>query len=459
MSKEDDCRRPIDSALENLPEHKLSEAGFVKQISPLSDVSCKTPSEIAREEMSQQAEEVKKKWRAQEPGSYVLVVGVVLAGCAGFVNAAAMLTCGSFVSHVTGTTAKLGMAVEGYYTEDWEAHRIYQALLLLLSFLVGAIMCGLLVSRNEVHFGKSAYGVALCLNSCLLLTAVGVFDIDTPRAWPAYFQAKWLALYLQSAACGLQNGMCTAHFGAVVRTTHLTGLMTDSGLTIGRVGTILLRARCNRRNFRPLDSAELYVDLKKLIVFAGLLFGYIAGVCAGAAMADVLGIHSLFIPAAITGVGGLIYSVIKARCWEVFERAEAEKLVADLEEAEEIFARAMTQIEGWKVTSPRASSDLEDLDSEVGKALHLLHDMEACLQRKMSTHGPELHRSFSGRTVRKSASDDGSDAAKRIHSAPVLLRTSSPPTSPKAPNLRVSRSESFGEYAKSRQQSADLYHV
>eukprot|EP00929_Paragymnodinium_shiwhaense_P056320 TRINITY_DN2818_c0_g1_i3.p1 TRINITY_DN2818_c0_g1~~TRINITY_DN2818_c0_g1_i3.p1 ORF type:complete len:334 (-),score=64.65 TRINITY_DN2818_c0_g1_i3:590-1591(-) len=321
------------------------------------------------------------------------------------------------------------MALEGYYTDGWDASRIYQALLLVGSFLAGAVMCGLLVSRNEVHFGKSAYGVALCVNSLLLVFAVLVFNVEVPSDWPAYCQGKWLALYLQSAACGLQNGMCTAHFGAVVRTTHLTGLMTDSGLTIGRLLSILLRTRCNRRNFLPLDSAEIYVDLKKLLLFASLLAGYILGVFAGAHLADVLGINSLFVPASVTGLGGLTYTVAKARCWEVFERAEADKLAHDLQEAEEIFFRAKSQIVEWQSVSPRATDELQELDVGVGKALDLLHDMEARLQRKMtkslSRCGDDAAETAAKlrRTRSHETADKRNDSARRIHSAPSLLKS------------------------------------
>eukprot|EP00929_Paragymnodinium_shiwhaense_P118235 TRINITY_DN90172_c0_g1_i1.p1 TRINITY_DN90172_c0_g1~~TRINITY_DN90172_c0_g1_i1.p1 ORF type:complete len:480 (+),score=67.36 TRINITY_DN90172_c0_g1_i1:181-1620(+) len=395
-----------------------SQASMGKSPSVKSSMS-KSPSVKSYAEMSREAEEVKTKWRAQDPGRYVLMAGVVLAGCAGFVNATALLTCGAFVSHVTGTTAKLGLALEGYYTDGMEARLVFQALLLVVSFLVGAIICGLLVSRNDVHFGKSAYGVALCLNSFLLIGAIFAFDVVAASDLPGYFDGKWLALYLQSAACGLQNGMCTAHFGAVVRTTHLTGLMTDSGLTIGRLASILLRTRCRRRNFEPLDFAEVYVDLKKLVVFTSLLTGYILGICGGASLSEPLGIHALFVPAGVTGLGGLAYIVAKARCWAAFERAEADKLSLHLEQAEEIFTRAKSQLQDWCPDSPRSCKEFEQLDTEVGKALNLLHDMEARLQHKISKSSSG---GSGGRPLSPSRKSDGqTDSARRIHSAPSLL--------------------------------------
>lgn len=40
-------------------------------------------------------------------------------------------------------------------------------------------------------------------------------------------------LYPLAVACGMQNGMVTTWSGAVVRTTHFTGTITDTGLVIG----------------------------------------------------------------------------------------------------------------------------------------------------------------------------------------------------------------------------------
>eukprot|EP00929_Paragymnodinium_shiwhaense_P024016 TRINITY_DN1489_c0_g1_i1.p1 TRINITY_DN1489_c0_g1~~TRINITY_DN1489_c0_g1_i1.p1 ORF type:complete len:442 (+),score=87.95 TRINITY_DN1489_c0_g1_i1:94-1419(+) len=369
-----------------------------------------SPPSAADQELKR-AEEVKAKWKAQEPGYYVLAAGVVLAGCAGFVNATAALTCGGFVSHVTGTTAKLGMALEGHFDAAEDAERIYQMFLLVFSFLIGALICGTLVARNEVHLGQSSYGVALMLTSLLLIASIEASRAEVPEDWPEYAASNWIALYLQSAACGLQNGMCTAHFGAVVRTTHLTGLFTDCGLTLGRVINIFIRVRCNKRNCGPLDWAEFFVDIKKMMVFTLLFFGYVIGVCIGAECADILGVEALFIPASITGFGGIAYSILKARWRVAFQQGEAGLSTAEIEEAEEIFERARNQIDDWRCAPEgQARQNLEELDAEVSRALHLLHDMENCLHKKLARR-----QSFSEKTR-------DADGMGRTLSSPALAR-------------------------------------
>eukprot|EP00929_Paragymnodinium_shiwhaense_P049459 TRINITY_DN2494_c0_g2_i1.p1 TRINITY_DN2494_c0_g2~~TRINITY_DN2494_c0_g2_i1.p1 ORF type:complete len:364 (+),score=78.72 TRINITY_DN2494_c0_g2_i1:65-1156(+) len=301
-------------------------------------------------------EEVKAKWAPLAPRKYVLPVGTILAGCAGYVNAAAFLTGGAFVSHMTGTSTKLGMAIEGYYMDDLDHTQIWQAVLLVVSFIVGSFICGLLVSRSEVHFGKSMYGAALILNSLLLFASMWVFySFHLSDTWPAFLNGKLLSCYLQACACGLQNGMCTAHFGAVVRTTHVTGLVTDCGLSLGRIANVFCRRRCKRSNLGLLDWTEVRIDATKLKVFTCLLSGFTCGVFLGAYIEHQIGAACFAIPASITGLGGMVYSIAKQTCRQVFQQAEAEQLTQDISEAEQIFERARDQLQDIR---ERAASDL-----------------------------------------------------------------------------------------------------
>jgi uncharacterized membrane protein YoaK (UPF0700 family) len=43
-----------------------------------------------------------------------------------------------------------------------------------------------------------------------------------------------VATFWASAACGLQNAMVSTYSGAIIRTTHITGTVTDLGAMIGQ---------------------------------------------------------------------------------------------------------------------------------------------------------------------------------------------------------------------------------
>jgi uncharacterized membrane protein YoaK (UPF0700 family) len=211
-----------------------------------------------------------------------------MAICAGIVNVVAFYSLGTFVSHVTGTTSKAGMRLGGGVAGDWET-----PLLLLASFLIGATLCGFAVAHNEVHFGKSLYGAVLLGNAALLILATQLAQTS-------------IAPYLLACACGLQNGMCTMHFGAVVRTTHVTGLVTDLGLSLGRILAVFSRFRCKKLQPDGVERAQVSVDTLKLRLLLCLGLGFFSGAALGGQLAASMGIKALWVPAAVTGTGGLL---------------------------------------------------------------------------------------------------------------------------------------------------------
>ncbi len=95
--------------------------------------------------------------------------------------------------------------------------------------------------------------------------------------------------YLASAACGLQNAMITTFSGAVVRTTHMTGIITDLGIMIGES----LRGR--------------QFDRRKAKLFLFIFFGFLLGGVAGAALFVVYGLYTLVFPAMLAFATALIY--------------------------------------------------------------------------------------------------------------------------------------------------------
>merc|ERR1712242_650843 len=107
-------------------------------------------------------------------------------------------------------------------------------------------MCGFIVWKNEARFGTQWYGVAFIANSILLVIGAVLADL----------KFRW-TLYILAAACGLQNGICTVHWGPTVRTTHVTGLATDLGLALGRTAHIYLKSICGCRRIKAVERAEI----------------------------------------------------------------------------------------------------------------------------------------------------------------------------------------------------------
>ncbi|EEX94327.1 hypothetical protein VIOR3934_19920 [Vibrio orientalis CIP 102891 = ATCC 33934] len=170
----------------------------------------------------------------------------LLALLAGTVNAVGLLGFShQAVSHISGTVTLLGTSLEAFNQQT--GHLFF----ILMSFLLGATLSGLFIESTALKLGRR-YGVALCVESLLLLLAYWLLKND--------FQS---GQYLASAACGLQNAMLTTFSGAVVRTTHMTGIITDLGLMIGA------KLRGEKFDYR---KAKLF-----LFIFVGFLSGGVIG--------------------------------------------------------------------------------------------------------------------------------------------------------------------------------------
>lgn len=89
------------------------------------------------------------------------------------------------------------------------------------SFVAGTVLSGFLIQDSTLQLGRR-YGVALLLESLLLCAAV-----------PLLYRDNSFGIYSASCACGLQNAMVSTYSGAVVRTTHLSGMFTDLGIFLG----------------------------------------------------------------------------------------------------------------------------------------------------------------------------------------------------------------------------------
>lgn len=108
-------------------------------------------------------------------------------------------------------------------------------------------------------------------------------------------QGATLGHYLASAACGLQNAMTSTFSGAVVRTTHLTGLFTDIGITIG----LWLRRQ------QP--------DRRRIILYVTLILGFILGGVFGALCFETFRFYSLAAPAAVAASMAVAYLIYRRK--------------------------------------------------------------------------------------------------------------------------------------------------
>jgi len=202
-----------------------------------------------------------------------------LAFVAGIINTVGLLGFEhQAITHLTGTTSLLAAALA-----SWDGSTALHIAIIIGSFVIGAIVSGFIIQDSTLQLGRR-YGVALLLESVLLCIAVPLLEHNSV-----------LGLYSASCACGLQNAMVSTYSGAVVRTTHLSGMFTDLGIFLGH----FLRGL-------PVDSRRLRLCM---LVISGFLVGGIIGTLAY----RKFGYATLFIPAALTAATAISYGIYRLR--------------------------------------------------------------------------------------------------------------------------------------------------
>jgi uncharacterized membrane protein YoaK (UPF0700 family) len=178
---------------------------------------------------------------------HLLPGALALAGMAGFINSIALGVFNSPVSHMTGAVSYLGIDVADGRSTDAVA-----TLSIIGAFMVGAGLSGFIIGAKELAPGRR-FGATLVLEGGFLALATYLLVSDRHSGVP-----------LIAMACGLQNGTTSSYFGLMIRTTHVTGTVTDIGVMVGH----WLRHR--------------HIERKKLIFMIGVVAAFGTGVWIGA---------------------------------------------------------------------------------------------------------------------------------------------------------------------------------
>lgn len=199
-----------------------------------------------------------------------LKLGTVLAFVAGATNAGGFLAVGQYTSHMTGILSSVAdNAVLGQFA------LALGGLGAVLAFLLGAMTTAWLVNWGLRHQLHSAYGLPLLLEAALLLV-FGLFGAAIGLMTAVFLP---LTVVLLCFIMGLQNAVITKISRAVIRTTHITGLLTDLGIELGKLLYI---------NRHP-DQTPVRANRDRLRVHGQLIASFFVGGVAGALGFNYLG--------------------------------------------------------------------------------------------------------------------------------------------------------------------------
>lgn len=190
-------------------------------------------------------------------------LGAVLSFVAGATNAGGFLAVGTYTSHMTGVVSSVADAL---ILNHWTL--VLSSLGALFGFLLGAMTTAWLVNWGLRKQWHSAYGLPLLLEALLLLI-FGLFGAAIALVSPLFMP---LTVVLLCFIMGLQNAVITKISKAEVRTTHVTGLVTDLGIELGKMLYIN-----KTKSHQPVQA-----NVEKMRVYLTLVASFFGGGVSGA---------------------------------------------------------------------------------------------------------------------------------------------------------------------------------
>lgn len=208
----------------------------------------------------------------------ILAGGAALAFVAGYVNAVSLCYFHVPISHMTGAVARLSIDIASLHVPDF-----INISYIITGFLLGAVFSGLIIGARNLKQSVE-YPILLTVESILLFASIALFK---SKASPA--------LFVVAFACGLQNAMASTYLGLIIRTTHMTGIVTDLGVLIGHA----LRHR--------------KVKLWKIGFLLSILIGFFVGGLAGFSIFGRVNYYANFVPACMCFIGAVGFYFLRVR--------------------------------------------------------------------------------------------------------------------------------------------------
>ena len=220
-------------------------------------------------------------------------LAISLSWIGGYINVIVFLACGAYVANMTGNaTALARTAAQRVPSEEL----VYG--LLVAMFLAGAVVSSVMMEAARRCGSRSKYLVPLASEAILLcVLAVGLRTSASTSTGLPRLELLALATFLM----GIQNATITKISGAVVRSTHMTGVITDlgiEGVQFAWWSFDQLRGRSWRRAGRVMRVSQRHPSMLRLLLLASVLGSFVLGALVGAILYRRFSYAALLAPTA-----------------------------------------------------------------------------------------------------------------------------------------------------------------
>ena len=200
----------------------------------------------------------KKKIRSHTEDRYL---ALALATSAGILNAMAFGAFGFFPSHMTGNASQISTEVSSS-----DLHDLLLLAVLILAFIVGSMTSRLVVAAGLKRNIRTIF--------CLILLVEGIALALTSAFEKSYYSTKnnGEILVMLGFLMGIHNATSTQLSNGRIRSTHVTGTLTDAGIALGS----FLRA-----SLSPSETADKSTYRKVLYTHLTTIFSFLSGCIAG----------------------------------------------------------------------------------------------------------------------------------------------------------------------------------
>lgn len=192
-----------------------------------------------------------------------LRLGCMLCGVAGATNAGGFLAVGQYTSHMSGI---LSSVADNFVLGQLQLAAA--GLALLAAFIGGSMTTAWIVNWSQRRQMRSAFARPLLVEAALLLI-FGLFGTGINHFAGLFVP---LTVLLLCFIMGLQNAVITKVSHAEIRTTHVTGLLTDLGIELGKLFYF---------NHGPFPK-KVVANRHKLRIHALLVTSFFTGALVGA---------------------------------------------------------------------------------------------------------------------------------------------------------------------------------
>jgi uncharacterized membrane protein YoaK (UPF0700 family)/anti-anti-sigma regulatory factor len=209
-------------------------------------------------------------------------LAISLSWIGGYTNVVALLTAGSIASHVTGTTTSIGQHVA-----DGQLGLAAFFFLLVFCFFTGAVLSAIMTEGARRRGSRSKYVLPVAVEA-FLLTLFAVMSFQHGHVEPAELGWRCVMAGIASMAMGLQNATITNISGSVIRTTHVTGVVTDLGIELVQFlhwWRDSLRGRWSSRASRLARVSSRHPTFLRLLLLASIFGSFLLGATLGTLVA------------------------------------------------------------------------------------------------------------------------------------------------------------------------------